>query len=70
MKDMSDVELTELADWAERHEREATDLDLKKSYGAIRQGSDWLLRYKVRERQREIDRVDKVVENVTVKKTM
>jgi hypothetical protein len=55
MKTFTDVELAELADWAERNEREAMDPDLKKSYGAIRQGSDWLLRYRTKERQRNIE---------------
>ena len=55
MKNFTDAELAELADWAEKYEREALDPDLKKSYGAIRQGADWLLRYRTKKRQQELD---------------
>ena len=61
MKTYNDVDLVELADWAERNEREAIDPDLKKSYGAIRQGSDWLLRYRTKMRQREIENAGNTV---------
>jgi len=67
MKNFSDVELVELADWAEKLERESLDPDLKKSYGAIRQGADWLLRYRTKQRQRDLENSDHTKENVTVR---
>lgn len=55
MRNFTDAELAELADWAEKNERETVDPDLKKAYGAIRQGSDWLLRYRIKARQHELE---------------
>jgi hypothetical protein len=55
MKSFTDVELADLADWAEKNERESVDPDLKKAYGAMRQGSDWLLRHRTKERQRQLE---------------
>lgn len=48
MKEKTDAELAEWADWAEANERITTDSELKKSYGAIRQGADWILRYRAK----------------------
>lgn len=55
MKDFTDVELAELADWSEKKERETHDPDGKKAYGAIRQGTDWLIRWRVKQRQHELE---------------
>lgn len=65
MKNLTDSELVQLADWAETGEREAVDPELKKSYGAIRQGSDWLLRYRTKVRQRELENAGNVKVDVT-----
>lgn len=46
----TEKELVDLADSAEREERMTDALELKKAYGAIRQGADWLLRNKVKDR--------------------
>ena len=55
MKNFTDAELAELADWAERQEREKIDPDEKKAYAAMRQGSDWLLRWRTKQRQKELE---------------
>jgi hypothetical protein len=55
MKNFTDAELAELADWAEKNERENAHPDLKKAYGAIRQGTDWLIRFRVKEKQQKIE---------------
>jgi hypothetical protein len=55
MKDYTDAELAEIAEWAETQERMITSAESKKAYGAIRQGMDWLIRYRVMERQRLLE---------------
>src|SRR2546423_1438170 len=55
MKNFSDVDLTELADWAEQNERAEANPDAKKAYGAMRQGADWLLRFRVKQKQKELE---------------
>ena len=59
MKTFSDVDLTELADWAEQQERAEVNPDAKKAYGAMRQGADWLLRFRVKQRQKELEAAGK-----------
>lgn len=54
MKDFTDEELVELADWSEKQERETVHPDAKKAYGAIRQGADWLLRFRTKEKAKQI----------------
>jgi len=56
----TDAELAGLADWAEASEREEPSPDWKKAYGAIRQGSDWLLRARTKRRQKELETSDHV----------
>ena len=67
MKEYSDIELVELADWAEMKFGETLDPELKKSYGAIRQGADWLLRYRTKMRNRSMEQAG---EPVIVKRQM
>lgn len=55
MKNFTDDELAELADWAERNEREALNPDAKKAYGAMRQGADWLIRFRIKERKAKLE---------------
>lgn len=50
MKSFTDEDLADFADWAEKNERVAASADEKRAYGAMRQGVDWLLRIKTRER--------------------
>lgn len=50
MKNFTDEELADLADWAEKNERSAANPDAKRAYGAMRQGADWLLRLRTKER--------------------
>lgn len=57
MKNLTDVELTELADWAEAQDRAEVHPDAKKAYGAIRQGVDWLLRFRIKQKQRELESI-------------
>jgi len=59
MKDYTDSELAELADWAENQDRQNPSPEAKKGYGAVRQGVDWLLRWRARERQTQLDNSDK-----------
>lgn len=47
----SDADLADLAYWAEEQERVSQQLDLKRAYGAVRQGADWLLRWRTKERE-------------------
>lgn len=56
--DYTDVELAEIAEWAEAQERLEADANYKKAYGAIRQGMDWLLRARTRRRQKELESAD------------
>jgi hypothetical protein len=56
MKSFSDVELAELADWAESNERSSLEPDAKKAYGAIRQGADWLIRFHIKKRQQDLEK--------------
>jgi hypothetical protein len=51
----SDAELAAIADWAETKEREDPAPDLKKSYGAIRQGIDWLIRARIKRYQKDLE---------------
>ncbi len=53
--DYTDVELAELAEWAETQERLEADPNYKKAYSGLRQGADWLLRYRTRRRQKELE---------------
>ena len=55
MKNFTDVELTELADWAEAQERSEPHPDAKKAFGAIRQGADWLLRFRIKQAQQKLE---------------
>jgi hypothetical protein len=70
MKQYSDADLAELADYAENEERQLPAVsEGRKAYGAIRQGVDWLLRFRARERQRNIENAGRDKENVSVRKT-
>lgn len=51
MKNYTDEELAELADYSERNEREALNPDAKKAFAALRQGADWLIRFRIKERK-------------------
>ena len=55
MERFDDGELAALADWAELQDRNSTDPEVKKAYGALRQGSDWLLRWRAKQRQKRIE---------------
>ena len=58
MKTYSDAEIAELATWAENEERQlAPDSEGKKGYGALRQGADWVLRFRATMRHRNIEDV-------------
>ncbi len=52
--DVTDGDLAKMADWAERMEIAVQHPDWKKAYGAIRQGSDWILRRRARSRDDEL----------------
>jgi hypothetical protein len=56
MKDLTDVELTELADWAELKGNAEVHPDGKRAYGAIRQGVDWLIRFRIKQKQAELEK--------------
>jgi hypothetical protein len=53
--EVTDEELARFADWAERMEVAATDPQWKKAYGAVRQGSDWLLRRRAIKKHEDIE---------------
>lgn len=59
VKTFTDVELTEMADWAEQNERSVTHPDEKKAFGAIRQGYDWLLRFRIKQAQQKLEQIGK-----------
>lgn len=60
MKNYTDEEIAELADWAERMERETMLPDAKKAYGAMRQGADWLIRFRIKEKAQQREAIGKV----------
>ncbi len=62
-KTYTDEDLADLADWAEKNERAPINADAKKAYGAIRQGVDWLLRLKTRERALKTGGIDQTADS-------
>jgi len=59
MREYTDEELAQLAQWAEAKERGSVGEQKKKGYGAIRQGIDWVLRDRILERQQDISTAEK-----------
>jgi len=59
MEKYTDMDLANLADWAEAEDRASNDPEKKKAYAAMRQGADWLLRYRAKERQNNLENADK-----------
>jgi hypothetical protein len=61
MKNFSDSELVEFADWAEVTEKDNTaTVEARRAASAIRQGCDWMLRHRARERQQQIEQAGNV----------
>jgi hypothetical protein len=55
MKNFTDEELVELADYAEEQERSTLNPDEKKAWGAIRQGADWLMRFRIKAKKNQLE---------------